>query len=343
MKSDFDLIQSIRRDLGDRLTILGHHYQSDAIIRHTDIQGDSLELARKIAGLRAEHIVFCGVYFMAESAAILKTPGQSIHIPDPSASCVMAETAPMDHLRGVLEKLTATGRRIIPLAYVNSSARVKGVCGEMGGSVCTSANAKTMLDWAMSQGDGVLFLPDRNLAVNTADSLGIPEKTRHRLDISGKGARVDVQAAARADLLIWPGTCPIHQRFAFHDDIEAIREKEPEALIVVHPECPQEVTSKTDGNGSTSYLIRYVDEAPDDSLIYMGTETNLVTRLAARYAGRKTIRPLRTSFCSNMGRITEEKLAAQLADIKGSAPVTVEESVAVPARRALETMLKVCA
>ena len=166
VNKSIETISQIREAMGDRLAILGHHYQSDAVIAHTDICGDSLELSRKINGLDAEHIVFCGVYFMAESAAILRRPNQKIHIPDVNATCPMADMAEAGRVEKTLDILQKNGRKIIPLTYVNSSAAVKAVVGRYDGSVCTSANAKVMLEWALKQGDGVLFLPDKHLARN---------------------------------------------------------------------------------------------------------------------------------------------------------------------------------
>jgi quinolinate synthase len=181
-------VSAIRARLGRRLCILAHHYQADEVVRHADILGDSLELARRIDGLDAEHIVFCGVHFMAETAAILARPEQKVHIPDINASCVMAEMAPAPLVETVIKALNQGGRRIIPLTYVNSSAAVKAVCGRFGGSVCTSANAAIMLRWALDQGDGVLFLPDANLGMNTARLLGLKDLEISRMDVRGRAA-----------------------------------------------------------------------------------------------------------------------------------------------------------
>ncbi|MEF3695815.1 quinolinate synthase NadA [Desulfolutivibrio sp.] len=336
------VIDRRRRRLGDRLAILAHHYQNDDIVRHADHVGDSLELSRKIADLSAEYIVFCGVFFMAETAAILAAPGQKVLIPDASASCVMSDMAPAGLVAAVSRNLRSTGRTVVPLTYVNSSARVKAVCGRLGGSVCTSANADTMLAWALGQGQGVLFLPDRMLGANTCDRLGIPPEKRRILDIRRHGALIDPQAAAAADVLLWPGRCVIHDKFTA-ERIRAVRLAHPGALVAVHPECPPETVAAADAAGSTSFLIRYVENAPKGATIFIGTEENLVLRLAQQHAGEKTILPLRTSRCSNMAKITEEKLAAQLADIESQQPVTVPDDVREPAKTAVTRMLDVCA
>ncbi|XPV74799.1 MAG: quinolinate synthase NadA [Desulfovibrio sp.] len=341
MKDHNAIITERKQHFGSKLAILGHHYQTDDVIRHTDLRGDSLELARKISGLEADYVVFCGVYFMAESAAIVSRPEQKIHIPDVSAGCTMSNMAPSALVEAVLNKLTAKGRKIIPLTYVNSSAGVKAVCGKFGGTVCTSANAEKMLKWAMAQGDGVLFLPDKNLAQNTAVTLGIPAEKQHILDIRGGGAMVDLDKAAHADLVIWPGLCSIHHKFSM-GHINAVRQQNPDAKIVIHPESKPEVVTASDSAGSTSHIIKYVADAPEDATIYIGTETSLVNRLKNEYAGRKTILPLAESYCLNMGKVTESKLAGLLQNLEATPSVKVSSAVKEPAGLALQRMLDVC-
>lgn len=345
MENAKEIISRIKDERGDSLAILGHHYQSDEVIACTDIRGDSLELARKINGLSAEHVVFCGVFFMAESAAILARPGQKIHIPDSTATCPMADMAEADRVRRTLAILEEGGRRIVPLTYVNSSAAVKGVVGGHGGSVCTSANAKIMLEWALNQGDAVLFLPDQHLGNNTGDVLGIPEEQRLLLPrdvIHGDpDLAVAPEDAEGKKLILWPGYCPVHAQFSL-DAVRKIRETEPEAKIVVHPECDPAIVRAVDGNGSTTFLIKYAEEAPAGSTVYIGTEENLVKRLAAKYAGCKTIRPLRTALCDDMGKTTLDNLAHTLQNLDSAVPVTVSNAVKEPARQALDRMLAVC-
>ena len=332
-------ITDLKAALGARLCILAHHYQADSVVRHADILGDSLELARRIDGLEAEHIVFCGVHFMAETAAILARPGQKVHIPDTGASCVMAEMAPAPLVETVLTRLNRDGARIIPLTYVNSSAAVKAVCGRFGGSVCTSANAATMLRWALDQGDGVLFLPDANLGRNTARLLGLGDGEIKRLDVRGEGALVAPAAPAQR-LYLWPGLCAIHAKFQT-GQIKALRSRHPEALILVHPECSPDVVAMADGAGSTSYLIKEVAAAPAGATVFVGTEWNLVNRLRTQHAD-KNVHPLREALCSNMAKITEEKLLRTLEGLETAQPVEVDEAVAAPARLALERMLEAC-
>jgi quinolinate synthase len=337
---DRQAIEEIREKMGRDLNILAHHYQADEVVRHADILGDSLELARKIDGLNAENIVFCGVHFMAESAAILARSGQKVFIPDSGASCVMAEMVPAGLAEQVLQRLQAGGARIIPLTYVNSSAAVKAVCGRYGGSVCTSANAEKMLRWALGQADGVLFMPDANLGRNTAQVVGLKPMQMRRLDIRRQGGYVE-QAHPGEQLYLWPGVCGVHYKFrAAH--IAAIRSSNPAAKIYVHPECSPDVVELADGAGSTSYLIRMAAEAPPGAELAIGTEYHLVERLIKQYAGQKNILPLFRTSCSNMVKVTETKLRRQLESLEAQVPVSVDEHIASQAHLALERMLDVC-
>lgn len=332
-------LEHIRHTLGKRLAILAHHYESDDIVCHADILGDSLELARKINGLDAEYIVFCGVHFMAETAAILTRPGQQVYFPDLSAGCVMANMIPPQLVEAVLLRLRQEGARIIPLTYVNSPAAVKALCGRYGGSVCTSANAATMLAWALGQGDGVLFLPDANLGRNTAQALDLPASEQRVLDVRQAGARV-AAADAATRLYLWPGLCAVHAKFK-STHIQAVRSADPVARILVHPECAPDVVNLADGAGSTSYLIQQTAAAQAGAHLVIGTEYNLVQRLARRYPD-KDIRPLRKALCSNMAKITPAKLLHTLQTLDTGAPVLVSEDIAAPARLALQRMLAVC-
>ncbi|SNR63181.1 quinolinate synthetase [Humidesulfovibrio mexicanus] len=343
MTTASERIEAVRTRLGKRLAILGHHYQADAVIRHVDFQGDSLELSRKVDGLAAEHIVFCGVYFMAESAVALARPGQKVHIPDASATCPMAEMAPAQHLADVLDGLRAQGRLVIPLAYVNSSAEVKAICGLYGGSVCTSANARTMLEWALTQGDAVLFLPDKNLGANTANQLGIAKDERLAVDIRSGHQPADPQKAARARLLLWPGCCAIHHMLHTRH-VDAMRAAMPGVRVVVHPECSPAVVRAADSAGSTSHIIRYCEQAKPGSAIAVGTEDNLVLRLAGLHKAQgKTIVPLKPgTLCSNMAKITEERLAELLERLETAVPLALPDDVAKQSRVALTRMLDIC-
>lgn len=323
-----------------QLAILAHHYQADAIVEHAHFVGDSLELARRVTELSAEHIVFCGVHFMAESAAILARPEQKVHAPVLEAGCVMANMAPAQLLEAVLARLARTGARVTPLTYVNSSAAIKAVVGRAGGAVCTSANAQRMLQWALEQGDCVLFLPDANLGANTARAVGLPQASVERLDISAGGLHVPA-AQAGVRVYLWPGCCAVHHKIRL-EDIQAVRTKFPQARILVHPECRPEVVAAADGAGSTSYLIREAAKAPAGSTLALGTEDNLVARLARRHP-EVHILPVRRVLCSNMAKTDPHALAAKLRELDTAQPVRVDATTAAEARRALERMLAACA
>ncbi|GAB1254242.1 quinolinate synthase NadA [Desulfovibrio sp. TH_2024_36128] len=339
-------IQAIKRQLGDRLCIMGHHYQNDAVVQHCDITGDSLELARRVPQVNADHIVFCGVYFMGESAALLAKPGQAVYLPSMDADCLMSRMTPAPLARKVLEQLYALGRKVIPLAYVNTDLALKAVVGEYGGAVCTSANAGIMLQWAMKQGDGVLFLPDMHLGNNTATALGIAPHERHVLRIGSRGLVEPEAQALDRKLLLWPGCCAIHARFD-PDDVREMRAAHPGCRVIAHPECREDVIAVCDGAGSTSYLIkdaaRVAAEALGSTLI-VGTENNLVHRLAARHAGQCRIIPLGHAICGNMAKVTEKKLWTILEAITAqkATPLAIEEELCPPARLSLTRMLEVC-
>ena len=279
---------------------------------------------------------------MAETASVLARPEQKVFMPEDKAGCIMSNMAPHALVSAVLQKLTAQGRKLIPLTYVNSSAEVKAVCAQYGGAACTSANAKVMLAWALSQGDGALFLPDKMLAENTCNQLGIAPAKRGVIDISQGGESLDLAAAKDLDVLFWPGHCVIHFRFRPYD-IEKARSECPGALVVVHPECPPETVALADSCGSTSHIIRFVNQAPEGSTIYIGTEINLVKRLAERVKNEKTVLPLRASTCINMAKTTEYKLAKLLSDLDGASPVRVREETAQGSLAVIECMLEVSA
>ncbi len=322
-----------------------YHYQEDSVVEHCNITGDSLELARKVAKETAPHIVFCGVYFMAESAALLAREGQNIYIPDTLANCVMSQMTPAPLLEKVLEFLVNNSKqKIIPLAYVNTSLAVKDVVGRYGGAVCTSANAKIMLKWALDQGDQVLFLPDKNLAQNTANQLGINTSDIHTLNIQGNGNKVDLHAVQKAKLLLWPGCCAIHAKFN-PNLVQEMRNRYSDCKVYVHPECSPYVVNSADGAGSTSYLIDVVAKSPAGSTIIVGTETNLVNRLRLRHKGHCNVIPLREAYCSHMAKITAEKLFNTLKNIQqGQAkPVQIPTNQIGAARESLERMLEACA
>lgn len=343
MENTTESILQLKKTLGSNVCIMGHHYQDDKVIRHCHITGDSLELARKITNIDAKHIVFCGVYFMAESAGLLAKPQQQVYLPENAANCMMSKMTPSTLLKNVLEKLNANGRKVIPLAYVNTSLAVKAVVGRFHGAVCTSANAKIMLSWALQQGDAVLFLPDKHLARNTAKQLGLSPSDWHILDIRNKGAQIDLDAANKSSLIIWPGCCAIHAKFKT-EYIPQMRAEYPNCKIIVHPECDPDLVDLADSVGSTSFIIKEVQNAAPNSTIIIGTETNLVERLRHNFKDNCNVIRLRRAFCSHMAKTTEEKLLNTLIAISNNdcKPVIIPTAHKKPAYNTLNRMLLTC-
>ncbi len=350
-----DKILALKEELGSDLCIMGHHYQSDAVIQYVDKVGDSLELSRMMDQIDAKHIVFCGVNFMAEGAVLLAKEGQYVHIPDEKADCVMAQMVPADLLDKVLTDINSSPNyRAIPLAYVNTPLAVKAIVGKHGGAVCTSANAKMMMEWAIKEANahedimdckvnGVLFLPDANLAQNTAKQLNIAPHLLRKIDIREKGTKVAPPKFCSNDteILMWPGCCAVHAKLR-KEHMEKARADYPDAIIALHPECSPEIVDLADHAGSTSFLIKLANEAKDGSTLIIGTELNLVARLAKEHAGRINILPLKEVECSNMMKITEEKLYYKLLEIKeGKAvPFAIDTSLKENALLSLTRMLE---
>ncbi len=346
-------IRAAKAQLGDRLVILGHHYQRDDIIQYADARGDSFKLAQFAATRRqADYIVFCGVHFMAESADILSAPHQCVILPNPTAGCSladMANIAEVEKLWGVLDERyrdeTAAGslQSVIPVTYINSAANLKAFCGRNGGAVCTSSNAAQVMQWAFARGKRVLFFPDEHLGRNTALKLGIPEERLVVWNQREEGGGIeDAQALLDAKVILWKGWCSVHLRFTV-EQITAARERFPGVRVVVHPECRHEVVAAADLSGSTEYIIKAVQESPAGAVWAIGTEVHLVRRLAQEH-------PDKTIFCLDpiacpcpwMYRIHPAYLAWTLDElVKGHVvnEVTVDDETAKWARIALERML----
>ncbi len=337
-------IEQIRQRYGKDLVILAHHYQTDSIVSHVDFSGDSLELARRIPDISARHIVFCGVFFMAESACLLARPGQQVYLPDHKAGCRMANMARQNDVERILTVLKDSGRSVVPLAYVNSSLAVKAVVGRFGGAVCTSSNAVRMMEWALARADSVLFLPDQNLGMNTADLLGIPGSQQFLIDIAGKTLQSPEARSAR--ILLWPGYCPTHALGMLPSHVQEFRRAHPGCRVLVHPECTPDVVDLVDGAGSTAYLIKETEKAAlsgREKVLCIGTEYHLVNRLTKRFAGTLDVRPLVKATCPNMEKITLPKLLATLEGMEqGEGAVTIDESLKSPAQQTLVRMLEHC-
>jgi quinolinate synthase len=310
--SDPDLVARARaaKDaLGGRVFVLGHHYQRDEVIQFADVTGDSFKLARDAAARpEAEFIVFCGVHFMAESADILTSPDQQVVLPDLAAGCSMADMARLAQVEDCWDALTDAGLadRVVPVTYMNSSADIKAFCGRNGGAVCTSSNAEVALEWAFSERDDakVLFLPDQHLGRNTAVlQLGMSLDDCVVWDPRQPGGGVSAEALARARLILWKGHCSVHGRFS-PDVVDELRATRPGIKILVHPECTHDVVTRADLVGSTEFIIKTIAAAPPGSQWAVGTELNLVQRLARQHPEQEIVFLDRNvCYCSTMNRI----------------------------------------
>ncbi len=332
-------IESIRQEWGERLLILGHHYQRSSVVAHADEAGDSLELARKAALHReAERIVFCGVHFMAESADMLSADEQTVYMPETGAGCPMADMADAEAMEAAWRVLAARRDDWLPVVYVNSSAAIKAVCGRYGGSCCTSSNAAKVFEWAFEQGKRVLFLPDEHLGANTAHDLGIPDDAVAIYDSRQPQGGLSDDAIDAARVVVWKGYCIVHRAFSV-EQVQQVREKLPTAKIIVHPESPKEVVRLCDAHGSTAQIIDYVNAAADGETIVIGTELNLVQRLAETHRGRVDIKALKPSVCANMAKTNAHNLLELLQSWSPSLQIQVAPEIAADARLSLERML----
>ncbi|MBC3842035.1 quinolinate synthase NadA [Streptacidiphilus sp. 4-A2] len=347
--SDPDLVaraRAAKAALGDRVFVLGHHYQRDEVIEFADVTGDSFKLARDAADRpEAEFIVFCGVHFMAESADILTTPGQQVILPDLAAGCSMADMATAEQVAECWDALTDAGvaDTVVPVAYMNSSADIKAFTGSHGGTICTSSNAKRALEWAFEQGSKVLFLPDQHLGRNTAVrelGIGLDECVVYNPHKPGGGLTVEQLRAAK--MILWRGHCSVHGRFSL-DSVDEVRERVPGVTVLVHPECKHEVVEAADMVGSTEYIIKALEAAEPGSKWAIGTELNLVRRLAKAHPDKEVVFLDRTvCFCSTMNRIDLPHLVWALESlVEGRVPnvITVDPQTAKHARAALDQML----
>jgi quinolinate synthase len=304
-------ITAAKAALGSRLVMLGHHYQRDEVIKFADLIGDSLRLSQHCASRpEADFIVFCGVHFMAESADVLSAPHQKVILPDLAAGCSMADMADADDLEVCWQELDAMGvDSIVPVTYINSSAAIKAFVGEHGGVVCTSGNARAVLEWAWQRGRRVLFLPDQHLGRNPAYKMGMPLDQMVVWDPHQIGGGLTPEQALDARLLLWKGHCSVHERFTVQQ-IARIREQHPGVHVVVHPEVPFDVVQAADDSGSTEYILKTVRQGPSGSVWAVGTEIHLVNRLAHEVAPDKTVLSLDQMgcLCSTMFRVSPNHL-----------------------------------
>ncbi|MGQ0743526.1 MAG: quinolinate synthase NadA [Acidimicrobiales bacterium] len=342
-------IATAKSALGDRLMILGHHYQRHEVMAWADARGDSFGLSRRAADSRAEFIVFCGVHFMAESADILTAAHQKVILPDLNAGCSMADMADIDSVEEAWEDLArwadgSTGNRLVPITYMNSSADLKAFVGEKGGAVCTSSNARAVVSWALERGDRLLFFPDQHLGRNTAHQLGFSETDLCVWDPRRALGGLAPDQVSRSTFLLWKGHCSVHQRFTTAQ-IADFRRDRPGAVVVVHPECSREVVQAADLVGSTDFIISSVRSAGPGSVLGIGTEIHLVARLADDHPDRTVVSldPV-VCPCSTMFRIDSAHLAWVLSNLLEGRVVNqiqVPESTAAWARVALDRMLAI--
>jgi len=342
----YERIQEAKRRLGDRVVILGHHYQRDDVICHADLTGDSFKLSQQASARQnADYIVFCGVHFMAESADILSARRQQVILPDLAAGCSMADMARLEQVETAWEQLQELGlTSLMPITYMNSAADIKAFCGRHEGVVCTSSNAAPLFDWALERREKLFFFPDEHLGRNTGVKFGIPLDQMvvwdPRLELGG-----NTEAQLKnARIILWKGFCSVHGRFqARHVDDR--RAEHPGINILAHPECRYEVISKSDLNGSTEFIIKTIAEAPAGSKWAVGTELNLVNRLAKRHTDKfVTLLAPDLCMCATMFRISPENLLWSLENLVEGAVVNhikVDEETARWAKVALDRMLAI--
>jgi quinolinate synthase len=343
-------IADARRKLGERLIVLGHHYQREDIIAFADLRGDSFKLAQFAAEHpRSDYIVFCGVHFMAEAADILSAPHQKVMLPNMAAGCSMADMADPDDVYSAWAEMEELGiaQDTMPITYMNSAAALKAFVGEHGGAVCTSSNARKVMEWAFAQKKRVLFFPDQHLGRNTGYGMGIPLDEMVLWGWSrpygSMGGRT-LEELERSRVLLWAGHCSVHQRFAPSQIAEA-RAKYPDITVIVHPECRFETVQESDLNGSTEFIAKTIANAPTGSKFAVGTEINLVARLA-RENPDKTVFCLDPVVCpcSTMYRVHPAYLAwtiESLAEGRVVNQVIVPDEIAANAKIALDRMLSI--
>ena len=339
-------IEAAREALGSRVVILGHHYQRDDVIRHADLTGDSYQLSVMASQTDADYIVFCGVHFMAESANVLGKPSQRVILPDLGAGCSMADMASIDQVEDAWEQLREIGvleQKVAPITYMNSTAAIKAFCGRNEGVVCTSSNAVPLFDVYLKEFDKMFFFPDQHLGRNTGAKFGIPLEKMVVWNPHEELGGNTPEALLDAKLILWRGHCSVHGRFKpWH--VDKIRDDVPGVQVLVHPECTREVVEKSDLDGSTSYIIQTVENAPAGTKWAIGTEVNLVKRLADRFPD-KEIHLLAPDLCmcATMYRIAPQNLAWAMANLPEGVivnEIVVDDETKHYANIALERMIR---
>jgi quinolinate synthase len=340
-----DMVQEARARYGQSMTILAHHYQRLEITEVADFIGDSYELSRVASERKqSEHIVFCGVHFMAESADILSADHQKVYLPNPLAGCPMADMADIDDVLGAWRYLDDMGiaSRTLPLSYMNSAAELKAFCGRQGGLICTSSNAKAAYNYIYGRADKLFFFPDEHLGYNTGRMMGIPDRQIVVWDFRHDGGGIEADRLRDARLILWKGHCHVHANFK-PEHIDEVRRRYPQAKIVVHPECNWEVVAKADAVGSTKFIVDYIGNQPAGAIIAVGTEINLINRMAHDHPD-KTIFELSGQtcpICANMYRTTMADLANTVENLDVADRIVVKDDIKADARIALNRMLEV--
>jgi quinolinate synthase len=339
-------LATIKKRMSDKVVVLGHHYQQDDVIAFADITGDSLELARKAAEIKnAEYIIFCGVHFMAETADMLTTENQKVILPDLKAGCSMADMANRREIDVAWKYLTdCTQEKIVPITYINCTAALKSFVGENNGSICTSSNAEKVITWGLSQGEKLLFFPDQHLGRNTCFKLGIKLEDMVVYDPRKRFGGLTPEQIQKAKVILWYGFCSVHQGFTA-EHIQMWRKNEPERILIVHPECSFEVVQGGDQAGSTSYIVNQIKAAKAGTKFAVGTEINLVNRLAAQYPHLDitSLSPYQC-LCTTMYRIRPRWLLESFRAIEKGMPmnvIKVDDVTKTFALKALDQMLKI--
>lgn len=339
-------LHAIKKRLGKRVVVLGHHYQQDDVIAFADITGDSLELARKAAELKdAEYVMFCGVHFMAETADMLTRPEVRVILPDLRAGCSMADMANRREIDVAWKWMTScTTETIVPITYINCTAALKSFVGENKGSICTSSNAEKVITWGLNQGEKLLFFPDQHLGRNTCFNLGIALEEMVVYDPRRQNGGLTKEQIEKAKVILWYGFCSVHQGFN-KDQVLHLKKNDPDRIIIVHPECSFDVVQAADLNGSTSYIVNQIKLARPGTKFAIGTEINLVNRLATQFPELdiKSLSPYQC-LCTTMYRIRPRWLLESYRSIEKNEPIniiSVDETTKKYALKALDQMLSI--
>jgi len=345
--SDNDVLLEIthlKKELQNEVLILGHHYQSDDVIQFADYVGDSLALAKVAQKKPYSFIIFCGVHFMAETADMLTPKNCQVILPDPNAGCSMADMAGISEVEIAWKTISKnSSQKIIPITYINCTAELKAFVGRNAGSICTSSNAKKIIQWALDSGDKLFFFPDQHLGRNTCAQLGISLDEMIIYNPRQTNGGLSAEQILKAKVILWYGYCSVHKGFTL-EHVHNFRKKSPQTTIIVHPECSYEVVSNSDLSGSTNFIIEVISQSPDGSEFAVGTEINLVQRLCKMFPTKKihSLSPYQC-LCTTMYRIRPRWLLQSLRSIKKGRPenvVSVSHQIQEESLLALEQMLR---